>query len=212
MIQTLPHFLPDALTRLHIANNVSQFPRVRQPLADLRPAAVALIVVEYDDECALLLTRRTSSLRAHSGQWALPGGRMDESETASEAALREVREEINLTLQPESVVGTLDDYITRSGYRITPVILWAGANTSTLEPNPDEVASIHRISFTELARADAPQFDMSPDSDQEVLSMKLSVDQIYAPTAAFLYQFREVVIKGRETRVLHYDQPRFAWR
>jgi hypothetical protein len=63
-----------------------------------------------------------------------------------------------------------------------------------------------------LARADAPQFDMSPDSDQEVLSMKLSVDQIYAPTAAFLYQFREVVIKGRETRVLHYDQPRFAWR
>lgn len=212
MIQTLPHFLPDALTRLHIANNVSQFPRVRQPLADLRPAAVALIVVEYDDECALLLTRRTSSLRAHSGQWALPGGRMDEGETASEAALREVREEINLTLQPESVVGTLDDYITRSGYRITPVILWAGANTSTLEPNPDEVASIHRISFTELARADAPQFDMSPDSDQEVLSMKLSVDQIYAPTAAFLYQFREVVIKGRETRVLHYDQPRFAWR
>ena len=212
MIQALPHFLPDALTRLHIANNVSQFPRVRQPLADLRPAAVALIVVEYDDECALLLTRRTSSLRAHSGQWALPGGRMDESETASEAALREVREEINLTLQPESVMGTLDDYITRSGYRITPVILWAGDNTSTLEPNPDEVASIHRISFTELARADAPQFDMSPDSDQEVLSMKLSVDQIYAPTAAFLYQFREVVIKGRETRVLHYDQPRFAWR
>ena len=212
MIQALPHFLPDALTRLHIANNVSQFPRVRQPLADLRPAAVALIVVEYDDECALLLTRRTSSLRAHSGQWALPGGRMDESETASEAALREVREEINLTLQPESVVGTLDDYITRSGYRITPVILWAGANTSTLEPNPDEVASIHRISFTDMARADAPQFDMSPDSDQEVLSMKLSVDQIYAPTAAFLYQFREVVIKGRETRVLHYDQPRFAWR
>ena len=212
MIQTLPHFLPDALTRLHVANNVSQFPRVRQPLADLRPAAVALIVVEYDDECALLLTRRTSSLRAHSGQWALPGGRMDESETASEAALREVREEINLTLQPESVVGTLDDYITRSGYRITPVILWAGANTSTLEPNPDEVASIHRISFTELARADAPQFDMSPDSDQEILSMKLSVDQIYAPTAAFLYQFREVVIQGRSTRVIHYDQPRFAWR
>ena len=126
MIQTLPHFLPDALTRLHVANNVSQFSPVRQPLADLRPAAVALIVVEYDDECALLLTRRTSSLRAHSGQWALPGGRMDESETASEAALREVREEINLTLQPESVVGTLDDYITRSGYRITPVILWAG--------------------------------------------------------------------------------------
>ena len=212
MIQTLPHFLPDALTRLHVANNVSQFSPVRQPLADLRPAAVALIVVEYDDECALLLTRRTSSLRAHSGQWALPGGRMDEGETASEAALREVREEINLKLQPESVMGTLDDYITRSGYRITPVILWAGANTSTLEPNPDEVASIHRISFTELAHADAPQFDMSPDSDQEILSMKLSVDQIYAPTAAFLYQFREVVIQGRSTRVLHYDQPRFAWR
>ena len=50
------------------------------------------------------------------------------------------------------------------------------------------------------------------ESDRKVLSMRLSVDQIYAPTAAFLYQFREVGILGKNTRVLHYDQPRFAWK
>ena len=123
-----------------------------------------------------------------------------------------LQEEINLTLPRNAIMGRLDDYITRSGYRITPVVLWSGEESDHLKPNPDEVASIHTVSFKELANPSAPQFEEIPESDRKVLSMRLSVDQIYAPTAAFLYQFREVGILGKNTRVLHYDQPRFAWK
>ena len=73
----------------------------------------------------MLLTRRAAGLRAHRGQWALPGGRCDEGETPVEAALRELHEELGLELGPDDVLGLLDDYPTRSGYLITPVVVWA---------------------------------------------------------------------------------------
>ena len=183
-----------------------------QPLEALRAAAVAIVIAAHRGSPTILLTRRSGKLRAHSGQWALPGGRLDAGESAEDAALRELKEEINLRLPRSAIMGRLDDYITRSGYRITPVVLWSGEESDHLKPNPDEVASIHTVSFEELASPSAPQFEEIPESDRKVLSMRLSVDQIYAPTAAFLYQFREVGILGKSTRVLHYDQPRFAWK
>jgi len=211
-MQPLAHYRYDTQTLRHIRDNIAGLGTQRQPLGKLRAAAVALVVVELDDEPALLLTRRAGSLRAHSGQWALPGGRMDGDETPEQGALRELREEINLELPEQAVIGLLDDYVTRSGYRITPVVVWAGKETFELQPNPDEVASIHTASFSDLARPEAPHFERIPESDREVLSMKLEADHIYAPTAALLYQFREVAILGRPTRVLEYDQPLFAWR
>ena len=202
----------DHQTRLSISDNISSFSYESQPLEDLRAAAVAIVIAAHRGGPTILLTRRSGKLRVHSGQWALPGGRLDAGESAEDAALRELEEEINLSLTHDAVIGRLDDYITRSGYRITPIVLWSGQESDQLRPNPDEVASIHTVSFKELANPSAPQFDEVPDSDRAVLSMRLSVDQIYAPTAAFLYQFREVGILGKHTRVLHYDQPRFAWR
>ena len=202
----------DDQTRLAITQNVINFHSERQPLGELSAAAVAIVITEHHGRPSVLLTRRSGKLRAHSGQWALPGGRLDNGESAADAALRELKEEINLSLPRNAIIGRLDDYITRSGYRITPIVLWSGRESQHLEPNPDEVASIHTASFSELADPSAPQFDEVPESDRIVLSMKLNVDQIYAPTAAFLYQFREVGILGRHTRVLHYDQPRFAWQ
>ena len=124
-----------------------------------RQAAVALAVCEagfgaqthglptlevWSAEPALLLTRRAAGMRSHAGQWALPGGRIDALETPEQAALRELSEEVGLQLDATSVLGRLDDYATRSGYVITPVVVWAGA-ARDLEPNPAEVASIHRI-------------------------------------------------------------------
>ena len=202
----------DHQARLSISDNISNFSYESQPLEDLRAAAVAIVIAAHRGSPTVLLTRRSDKLRAHSGQWALPGGRLDAGESAEDAALRELEEEINLSLPRNAIIGRLDDYITRSGYRITPIVLWSGEESDQLRPNPDEVASIHTVSFKELANPSAPQFDEVPDSDRAVLSMRLSVDQIYAPTAAFLYQFREVGILGKHTRVLHYDQPRFAWR
>ena len=202
----------DHQTRLFVSENIASFSHESQPLEDLRAAAVAIVIAAHRGSPTILLTRRSGKLRAHSGQWALPGGRLDAGESAEDAALRELKEEINLRLPRSAIMGRLDDYITRSGYRITPVVLWSGEESDHLKPNPDEVASIHTVSFEELASPSAPQFEEIPESDRKVLSMRLSVDQIYAPTAAFLYQLREVGILGKSTRVLHYDQPRFAWK
>jgi 8-oxo-dGTP pyrophosphatase MutT (NUDIX family) len=160
---------------------------------------------------ALLLTRRAATLRRHAGQWALPGGRIDEGESPEQAALRELHEEVGLALEPATVLGRLDDYATRSGFVITPVLVWAGA-APVLQPNPAEVGSVHRLPLAELLRADAPLLDTPDGAAQPVLRMPVARTWIAAPTAAFLYQFREWCLLGRPTRVAHFDQPRFAWR
>ena len=116
----------DHQTRLSVSENIASFSHESQPLEDLRAAAVAIVIAAYRGSPAVLLTRRSGKLRAHSGQWALPGGRLDAGESAEDAALRELQEEINLSLPRNAIIGRLDDYIIRSGYRITPVVLWSG--------------------------------------------------------------------------------------
>ena len=212
MIQPLSYYQYDNVLRDLAEARLNNFKRAAQPLGDLRAAAVAVVITADNDEGSVLLTRRASSLRAHSGQWALPGGRLDEGESAEDAALRELREEVNLNLAKTSVLGLLDDYSTRSGYRITPVVVWADRDTQGLSPNPSEVASIHTTPFSELTKKDLAHFQPNKSEGTEILSVRLSLDQIFAPTAAVLFQFREVVLLGKDTRVSHYDQPPFAWR
>ena len=212
MNRPLASYHYDTVLRDHARAQLSRFTRIAQPLGDLRAAAVAVVITADNDEGSVLLTRRASSLRAHSGQWALPGGRMDLGESAEDAALRELREEVNLELPKTSVLGLLDDYNTRSGYRITPVVVWADRDAQGLSPNPSEVASIHTAPFSELAKKGLAHFQPNKSEGTEILSVRLSLDQIFAPTAAVLYQFREVVLMGKDTRVSHYDQPQFAWR
>ncbi len=165
----------------------------------------------WSRRAAILLTRRAHGLRAHAGQWALPGGRIDAGESAEQAALRELEEEVGLRLPAEAILGRLDDYLTRSGFAITPVVLWGGAATS-LVPNAGEVASIHRIPVAEFLRTDAPLLDPCADSVHPILRMPVGADWIAAPTAVFLYQFRELCVLGRPTRVAHFEQPEFARR
>ena len=162
------------------------------------------------DEAAFLLTKRSPRLNAHSGQFALPGGRVDEGETALEAALREMREEINVSLTSDHLVGTLDDYPTRSGYRITPFVFWAGEEIKP-EANPGEVAIIYKVPFRELAHPETPEFASIPESDRPLIRLNIVNTQVHAPTAAVIYQFREVGIFGRDTRVEHLEQPVWAW-
>lgn len=190
---------------------------MRQGVDDesLRRAAVAIVVLDSLEgaEPCLLVTRRGGRLRAHSGQWALPGGRVDAGESTARAALRELREEVGLCLSTAAVIGELDDYPTRSGYRITPVVMWGGA-IGRLQPNPDEVASIHRVPLADLHHPDVPHLEKIAQSERPVLSIPFASlgHRIYAPTAAMIYQFREVALYGRETRVQGYEQPLFAWR
>ena len=159
---------------------------------------------------SFLLCRRTSRLNRHAGQWALPGGRLDPGETALDAALREVDEEIGLRLGPDALVGWLDDYPTRSGYVISPVVLWGGADPD-LRPSPDEVLALYRIGLHTL-RDGEPRFVSIPESDRPVVQIPLGGDLIHAPTGAVLLQFRNVAMAGRlGERVDHLEQPVFAW-
>ena len=188
-------------------------------------AAVAITVVDgghgagayglsshkhWSNKAALILTRRASKLRKHPGQWAFPGGKMDPGEKPVDTALRELSEEVGLELGPDSVIGRMDDYTTRSGFTISPVVLWGGC-VETLIPNPDEVESIHRIPIKEFLRNDAPILEDIPESQHPVLLMPVGHSWIASPTAAMIYQFREVAILGKKTRVAHFEQPYFAW-
>lgn len=200
----------DAL-REALLNNIDGFDDRRGEPGDLRHAAVSIVVIADGDEAAFLLTKRSPRLNAHSGQFALPGGRVDAGETALEAALREMREEINVSLTADHLVGTLDDYPTRSGYRITPFVFWAGEEIRP-EANPGEVAIIYKVPFRELAHPETPEFASIPESDRPLIRLNIVNTQVHAPTAAVIYQFREVGIFGRDTRVEHLEQPVWAWR
>ena len=160
---------------------------------------------------AFLLCRRASRMNRHAAQWALPGGRVDPGESAEETALRELDEELGVSLPESAVLGRLDDYGTRSGYVMTPVVVWGGPGL-TLLPNPDEVAHAYRIGLHELCRNDSPRFVTIPESDRPVVQVPLGGDLIHAPTGAVLVQFRWVALDGRlHERVDHFEQPVFAW-
>jgi ADP-ribose pyrophosphatase YjhB (NUDIX family) len=160
---------------------------------------------------AFLLCRRPSHMRRHAGQWALPGGRLAADETTLDAALRELDEELGVRLGPESVVGWLDDYVTRSGFVITPVVLWCG-DEPTLTPDPDEVFAAYRIGLRALLEC-KPRFIPIPESERPVLQLPLGNDLVHAPTGALIYQFREVALLGRiGERVDGLEEPTFAWR
>jgi 8-oxo-dGTP pyrophosphatase MutT (NUDIX family) len=202
-------------TRRNIAERCAAFARLpaSEPLPVLKRAAVAITLVEAAQATggtALLLTLRAAGLRAHRGQWALPGGRCDEGETPVAAALRELGEELGLKLGTDDVLGLLDDYPTRSGYLITPVVVWA-SKSAAISPNPAEVASVHRIALDQIEQADAFDFIAIPESDRRVIRFRHAGQFIHAPTAALIYQFREV-LGGRDTRVAELEQPVFAWK
>jgi 8-oxo-dGTP pyrophosphatase MutT (NUDIX family) len=202
-------------TRRNIAERCAVFSRATQAeiAPDLKRASVAIALAGTDDdagETALLLTRRTSGLRAHRAQWALPGGRCDAGETQVDAALRELHEELGLALGADAVLGLLDDYPTRSGYLITPVVIWA-ASVAAMRPNPEEVASVHPVGLGTIEREEAFDFVTIPESERRVIRFHFGERLIHAPTAAMIYQFREV-LAGRDTRVADLEQPVFAWK
>jgi 8-oxo-dGTP pyrophosphatase MutT (NUDIX family) len=199
-----------AQDRAAIAANLTRFRRVESSRTGLKAASVALCVVFRRDERSLLITRRAAGLRSHAGQWALPGGSCDPGESARDAAVRELHEETGVRAGPGDVLGTLDDYATRSGYLITPVVVWAGPVHPAMSGPASEVAQIHVIPLTDLDVA--PRLLHIPESSSPVIQLPLLGRYLHAPTAAIIYQFCQVALHGRAIRVAHFEQPVFAWK
>ncbi len=222
----MPNLFFDDHLRQRLADNLDIFSATPILDTEKKKAAVSFVIINCQrdanltqfgvdekagDHAAFLLTTRSARLQHHSAQRAFPGGRIDEGETPEQAALRELHEEVGLNLGQEHILGRLDDYATRSGYVITPIVVWAGCDPELIA-NPDEVDIIHVVPLEELLREDAPILEAIPESKQPVLKMPLGHDWIAAPTAAIAYQFLEVAIYGRGTPVAHFEQPYFAWR
>ena len=198
--------------RARIAANLAAVEPRLLPDHELRSAAVNVaLVAGPEGEACFLLQRRAADLRGHAGQWALPGGRVDPGETAAQAARRELMEEVCLSCGEADLLGRLDDYPTRSGYVISPFVVWI-EDATALKIDPREVAAIHRVPLTELLRPDSPKFSRIEESERPVIGLPIWDMLVHAPTAAYLYQFREAALLGRHTPVADLEQPLFAWR
>jgi 8-oxo-dGTP pyrophosphatase MutT (NUDIX family) len=193
-----------------IAANLASFRRIALDRPDLRQASVALCVLTPPGGDTLLITRRAISLRSHAGQWALPGGRREPGESAEAAALRELHEETGLLVAADAVLGMLDDYVTRSGYLMTPVVVWGGSPPPRLAGAASEVTRVYQIPLADLDVE--PELLTIPESDAPVIRLPLLDRFVHAPTAAIIYQFCQVALHGAERRVAHFDAPVHLWR
>lgn len=200
----------DLLDRNRVARALARFEYRTVSPSGLRAAAVAMAVGGPRGDRRVLLTKRPDRLRAHPGQYALPGGGVDPGESPVQACLRELHEELGLSVGTEDVLGRLDDYTTRSGYAITPFVVWVGDYRPHLRPSADEVAEVLEVAVDELD-VDA-EFAAIPESPRPLIRWPFRNGAIYAPTAAIVHQFREVALHGRHTRVEGFEQPVFAWR
>jgi len=157
---------------------------------DLSPAAVLVPLVEHETGVTVLLTRRSDTLRSHTGQVAFPGGRCDPGELPWETALREAHEEIGLDPGHVVLAGLSSAYQTGSGFDITPVVAFVRPGF-TITPNPAEVAQVFE---TPLAFLMDPQNhqrrfrDMDDGQRRHFYAMPYEGQLIWGATAAMLRQ------------------------
>jgi 8-oxo-dGTP pyrophosphatase MutT (NUDIX family) len=196
----------NAAIKARIAANLGAFPRRDIDLTGRRHAAVAVLLSPVVGEMTYVITRRALTLRRNAGNWALPGGHVDEGEDAEAAALRETHEELGVLLPRSAVVGRLDDLATLSGHVMTPVVLWSDVALE-LAPNPAEVQFALRPPISELDHPDAPMIEENPAGGPPLKRMFVQGTWVNPPTAAVLYQFREVCLHARWARTDDIGQP-----
>lgn len=193
--------------RTAIQDNLRRFAR-EEVERTLRPAAVAIVLLQDDRTQRVPIFQRPSSMPMHAGQMALPGGKLDAGETAEDCAIRELGEELGLHVDQGDILGRLDDFNTKSGFTITPLVVWSDADFKDLRPSTSEVAWLFPMRVDVLRGAAAAS---SGDSSAR-FSLKFPEVEVFPPTAAILYQFSEVALDGRACRVGDFFQPPFTHR
>lgn len=185
-----------------VTAHLAAFPRQSAPVTEgLRRAAVTVCVLEDDDGLPYTILIKRAPRGRNAGQWALPGGRLDDGEEPVQAALRELEEET--AVSGVAVAGLLDDFVTDSGFVITPVVAFGGVQKPRRDPR--EVASIHAVPLERFLQPGVPRWR------DGLLQMPLGPSiVIHAPTGAILWQFAEVALRGREQRVSDVAQPRWT--
>jgi len=184
-----------------IRRNLAAFERRAAP-AGPRRAAVAVCVLDGGGDAARILIAKRVARGRNPGQWALPGGSLDAGESVVDGALRELEEEA--AVAGVEVAGLLDDFVTDSGFVITPVVVLAPPGARPRR-DPAEIASLHEIRLAALVADGVPRWN------GPLLQMKVRHDMvIHAPTGALLYQFREVALLGRDARVAGFAQPHWT--
>lgn len=194
--------------RTRIEGNLARFDRIEITPDDRRRAAVAIVLAPCDLGPAYLLTRRALHLRRNAGNYALPGGGLDPGEDAIDAAVRETEEEVGVRLDRTAALGLLDDFVTLGHQVVTPVVLWTPAPVA-LTPNPDEVQSAWFVPLSDLDHPRAPRRIKNPHGPP-LLRMYARGSWINAPTAAWIWQFREVCLRGRMVRTDTVGQPHWT--
>jgi 8-oxo-dGTP pyrophosphatase MutT (NUDIX family) len=194
--------------RALVTANLNRFRRAPSESPRTRAAVAVVLMTDERGRPCVPVTQRAGDLARHAGQMALPGGKLNDGESAESAAIRELHEELGLTAMPDAALGLLDDFETRSGFTITPVVMWSDATASSIVPSRGEVARIFLLTLEEVravvgraAGGTSPSFHLD-----------FSWGSMYAPTAAILYQFREVALAGHSTRVGDFYQPPFTHR
>jgi len=191
--------------RATISENLRAFER-QGSARTLTPAAVAVVLLQSEGIPSVPTFQRPLSMTRHAGQMALPGGKLHPGEAAVECALREVHEELGLVVDRADVLGMLDDFDTASGFTITPVVMWSGSEIAGLRPSESEVAKLFVIGTPELRKTVAAA-TLVPTQQ---FSLKFRRVEMFAPTAAILFQFSEVALDGRSCRVADFYQPPFT--
>lgn len=154
----------------------------------LRDAAVLIPIVDREGEATVLLTKRQEKLRSHSGQVAFPGGRIDDTDSSPEAAaLREAFEEIGLPPSDVEIIGRMPDYVSGTGFRITPVfgIVKPGFD---LAINEDEVEAAFEVPLRFLMTEANHQHDSRVWQNKEWLFYRMPFESwmIWGMTAGII--------------------------
>ncbi len=165
--------------------------------AGLVPAAVAVPLVPAGNDLAVLLTVRTHHVEHHKGEISFPGGRADPDDPDTRAtALRETWEEVGIAPADLEVLGTLDDFASITGYRVTPHVVWLPLPEYPLRPEPREVADVLRVPLGHLKNRDNHRQVLAPEAGHRVHEYRWGRHRVWGLTAAILHRFLSLLDDG----------------